>query len=196
MDQKEKAAKLQVARQCAPVLAGIKISNLLILSRVSPLTVMRMMDGTGLSFDYLYCGCSRKVWLVYWLEELEAVLQKPEVRIFLREFGYQEFSCSSVLMHLKKRYQAYLRNEEGYPHELGVLLDYPLADVKGFMENKGQNYLYSGYWKVYSNAEQAKKIFARYGEARRTAVQLAQEGKGFREITGSIIKWREPAAVI
>ena len=164
MDQKEKAAKLQVARQCAPVLAGIKVSNLLILSRVSPLTVMRMMDGTGLSFDYLYCGCSRKVWLVYWLEELEAVLQKPEVRIFLREFGYQEFSCSSVLMHLKKRYQAYLRNEEGYPHELGVLLDYPLADVKGFMENKGQNYLYSGYWKVYSNAEQAKKILPDMGK--------------------------------
>lgn len=164
MDQKEKAAKLQVARQCAPVLAGIKVSNLLILSRVSPLTVMRMMDGTGLSFDYLYCGCSRKVWLVYWLEELEAVLQKPEVRIFLREFGYQEFSCSSVLMHLKKRYQAYLRNEEGYPHELGVLLDYPLADVKGFMENKGQNYLYSGYWKVYSNAEQAKKFLPDMGK--------------------------------
>lgn len=196
MDQKEKAAKLQVARQCAPVLAGIKASNLLILSRVSPLTVMRMMDGTGLSFDYLYCGYSRKVWLVYWLEKLEAVLQKPEVQIFLREFGYQEFSCSSVLMHLKERYQAYLTNEEGYPHELGVLLDYPLADVKGFMENEGQNYLYSGYWKVYSNAEQAKKVFARYGEARQRAVQLAQEGKGFCEMTGSFIKWREPAAAI
>ena len=51
------------------------------MSRVSPLTVMRMMDGTGLSFDYLYCGCSRKVWLVYWLEELEAVLQLSLIHI-------------------------------------------------------------------------------------------------------------------
>ena len=31
---------LQGARQCAPVLAGIKVSNLLILDRVSPLAVM------------------------------------------------------------------------------------------------------------------------------------------------------------
>ena len=51
---------LQGARQCAPVLAGIKVSNLLILDRVSPLAVMQMMDGTGLSFEYLYSGCSRK----------------------------------------------------------------------------------------------------------------------------------------
>ena len=76
---------LQGARQCAPVLAGIKVSNLLILDRVSPLAVMQMMDGTGLSFEYLYSGCSRKVWLVYWLERLEELLQKPENRRFLRE---------------------------------------------------------------------------------------------------------------
>lgn len=185
---------LQGARQCAPVLAGIKVSNLLILDRVSPLAVMQMMDGTGLSFEYLYSGCSRKVWLVYWLERLEELLQKPENRRFLKRFGYREFSCKAVLACLKERYRVYLNEGEEYPHELGLLLGYPLVDVEGFMKNRGRNYLHAGYWKVYANAEEAKKTFARYREVRREAEQLAREGKGFWEMISGFAGRREPAA--
>ncbi len=32
-----------------------------------------------------------------------------------------------------------------FPHEMGLLLGYPVEDVVGFMENNGKNYLYSGY---------------------------------------------------
>ena len=185
---------LQGARQCAPVLAGIKAANLLILDQVSPLEVLQMMDGTGLSFEYLYSGCSRKVWLVYWMEGMEAILEKPENRSFLKKFGYRKFTCEAVLRCLKGRYRAYLNYEKEYPHELGLLLGYPLADVKGFMENRGKNYLYSGYWKVYTNAEEAKKTFARYQEVRKEAEKLAREGKVFWEMISGFAGRKEPAA--
>ena len=183
-DPIEEKTRIQTASQCAPVIAGIKVSNLLILEGVSPLTIMRLLDGTGLSFDYLYSGCNRKVWLVYWLEGMEEILARPESQTFLRLLGYRDFSSSAVLAHLKERYQAYLCRGEAYPHELGLLLGYPLADVQGFMKNRGKNYLYSGYWKVYSNAEDAKKTFARYTQVRQEAVRFVREGKRFWEMAG------------
>ena len=183
-ERTEEKTRIQTASQCAPVIAGIKVSNLLILDEVSPLTIMKLLDGTGLSFTYLYSGCSRKVWLVYWLEGMEEILSKSENQSFLRLLGYKDFDCGAVLAHLKERYQAYLCLGEVYPHELGLLLGYPLADVQGFMKNRGKNYLYSGYWKVYSNAEDAKRTFARYTQVRQEAVRFVREGKGFWEMTG------------
>ncbi len=66
--------RMQGARQCAPVLARIKPSNLLILQGVRLFEVLELMDGTGLSFEYLYGEKNKQVWLVYWLEELKEIL--------------------------------------------------------------------------------------------------------------------------
>lgn len=175
-------ARLQSAKQCAPVLAGIKPSNLLILEGTGTLEIMEVMDGTGLSFEYLYRGNGKSVWLVYWLEEIEELLVKPETQEFLRSLGYRGFDVLAVFRFLKTRYTAYLGRGESYPHELGLLLGYPLEDVRGFMVNRGKNYLYSGYWKVYKNAENAKKTFALYSTVRREAERLALEGKGLWEM--------------
>ena len=52
----------------------------------------------------------------------------------------------------------------------------------GLWNIKGKNYLYSGYWKVYGDAEHARKIFAMYRMVRREAERLAGEGKGLWEM--------------
>lgn len=41
--------------------------------------------------------------------------------------------------------------QEDFPHEMGILLGYPVEDVEGFIINNGKNELYTGYWKVYDN---------------------------------------------
>ena len=52
----------------------------------------------------------------------------------------------------KKHYEAYLNDEhKQFPHEMGLLLGYPIEDVRGFIEHNGCGCLYSGYWKVYRN---------------------------------------------
>ena len=47
-----------------------------------------------------------------------------------------------------------------------LFLQYPLEDVTSFVENRGKNFLLSGYWKVYHNIEKAKEIFTSYDKAK------------------------------
>ena len=58
--------------------------------------------------------------------------------------------------------QTRLREQGGFPHEIGLFLGYPLGDVAGFIRNRGKNCKCSGCWKVYCNELEAQKRFARY----------------------------------
>lgn len=69
-----------------------------------------------------------------------------------------------------------------FPHEIGLLLGYPAADVEGFIENKGQDSLYSGYWKVYSDPEECRRIFNKYDHARERVIRLMAGGMTVRHI--------------
>lgn len=53
-----------------------------------------------------------------------------------------------------------------FPHEIGVFLGIPLGDIMGFIANKGKNYIFNHYWKVYQNPLTAKKIFASFDQAK------------------------------
>lgn len=68
-----------------------------------------------------------------------------------------------------------------FPHEIGIFLGYPLADVEGFMKNNGKNYLISGYWKVYQDAPSAILMFQQYKKARDDAIQWILSGKSLRD---------------
>ena len=68
---------------------------------------------------------------------------------FSAGFGYTEGSAEEMLGRLADRIGMYAGRELVFPHEIGVFLDYPLADVEGFIRNAGRDYLLSGYWKVY-----------------------------------------------
>ena len=71
---------------------------------------------------------------------------------------------------------------EGFPHEIGLLLGYPIEDVVGFIEQKGKNYLYSGYWKVYGEVEKKKEIFRQYEEAKEELILLLEDGYDMHSI--------------
>ena len=79
----------------------------------------------------------------------------------------------AALAHLKER----LAGQEGFPHEIGLFLDYPLGDVIGFIENAGHNFKCSGCWKVYCNECEAVKLFARYKKCRDVYLRLWHQGR-------------------
>ena len=66
----------------------------------------------------------------------------------MRLFGYQTLRLIDIFEKLCARYQKYMKDHLSFPHELGLLLGYPVEDVLGFIRNEGRNYLYCGYWKV------------------------------------------------
>lgn len=95
--------------------------------------------------------------------------------------GYDTGSLAACIELLHKRIcgtdlQSTLSGSCAFPHEIGLFLGYPFEDVMGFIENKGENYLCSGCWKVYSCEQDAKECFCKYKECTRAYEELFDEG--------------------
>ena len=155
--------EVKIANQCAPVLAGVKPSNMLVLENKHIRDVVRVLEGTGLSWRCLYAGEEKNIWLLYRKEAMEETVLGKEQMLFLREWGYEEDTLERMLMKFSQRFRQYRKDKNlPFPHEMGVFLGYPMADVKGFIKYEGKNYLYCGYWKVYENVEERKELFRTY----------------------------------
>ena len=180
----DKRLRESAAQQCAPVIFGIKPSNLLIIERETAYVLKSLIDATGLKVRCLSPYSRRQVWFLFNESALDAQLKDAENRAFIESLGYAAgLSLDEMLLQLCRRFQAYKCGETGFPHELGVFLGYPLCDVRGFIENQGKNYLYSGYWKVYDNENETKMLFRRYENVRNYAVSLVRQGKDFSHIS-------------
>jgi hypothetical protein len=152
--------------QCSPTLAGIKPASLFRFSGeelsavretvhswddcLRPLgirvRILKECHRTGAAVVYLY----REAWL-------KEIVQETETHRFLERCGYRDFEISAMLALLSDR----LCLEQEFPHEIGILLGYPLKDVVGFIENKGKNFTYCGLWKCYGDPRAAQTCFDR-----------------------------------
>ncbi len=172
------------AQQCAPVIFGIKPSNLLIIDRETAHVLKMLIDATGLKIRCLSPHTEKQVWFLFRDASLDTLLKDEDNRLFIESYGYhRDMTRDEMLVRLCSRFQAYKRGETGFPHELGIFLGYPLYDVRGFIENNGKNYLCSGYWKVYANEKEAKRVFRRYENVRNYALTLARQGIGFAGVS-------------
>lgn len=168
---------LQIALQCAPVIEGVKMSNLLIVPSKSEERVRLIFKHSGIGYFRLWVSEEKVAFLVYRRSRLEQYLGCCEVKEILREAGYMELSLGQILRRFRDRYERHTLRGGVFPHEMGLLLGYPVEDVRGFIENAGENYLYSGYWKVYCDVEQKKRIFDQYEQARESMIrQMAEKG--------------------
>lgn len=167
---------LHVATQCAPVLLGLKMSNILITHPDNRDEVTELFRETKFSVSMLVENQERVIFLVYQEEWLEEYVRREENAGFLAEMGYIEGDLEEQIQYMAGNYAGFLAGTMEFPHEMGIFLGYPLEDVRGFMIHEGKNYLYSGYWKVYQNVEQAKAIFAGYDSARRWLCELVKKG--------------------
>ncbi|MCD8123396.1 MAG: DUF3793 family protein [Clostridiales bacterium] len=159
-----------VASQCAPVLKGIKVSNLISLGAGGWLRIREYLKKNGIVCVFLYTDGERETVFLYRPEKLAAHLNREDVRGFLRKYEYDRLDIGSVLKRLRKRYLQYAEGRSDFPHELGVLLEYPVGDVEGFIENEGRNWLVSRYWKVYHNPQEAERKFRMYDQAKEQAM--------------------------
>ncbi|MCD7744290.1 MAG: DUF3793 family protein [Lachnospiraceae bacterium] len=179
-----------LGQQCAPVIAGVKPSNLLIVETGSQNVLAHVLNGTNLCTRRLYTSAEKDYWLLFEPEKLGVLLQEPEVRQYLRECGYSlEYGGNELeeaLVRLAVRFRSYKQTGGGFPHEMGVFLGYPLGDVKGFVENNGQNFKQSGYWKVYDDVAYANQIFELYARVREKALELCGQGMRIPDIWKSL----------
>lgn len=178
-----------LAELCAPTLARVKPGSLFryvpapgediraeaafwqdaLSPRGVEVRILKTCQVTGAVLVYVY----RPGWLA-------GILRQPEVQRFLASEGYRQTADSeAVLAQLSGR----LCCEEDFPHEIGVFLGYPLADVVGFIENRGKNYTYCGYWKAYGDPTVAQRCFEKYRKCEQVYKRLHDQGKTVWQLT-------------
>ena len=174
-----------IANQCAPVLADVKPSNLLILTSEEEEVFLQMEELPHISSLCLYEGKNKSTWLLYRRDRLESALVWPQTGEFLEQYGYRMVreSLDEKLLRLQHRFAEYKEGRQPFPHEMGVFLGYPLGDVKGFIEHHGKEYLCSGYWKVYRDEQKATSTFQLYQSVRDAVLQLIMAGSNLYEIS-------------
>ena len=168
--------KKQIAAQCAPLLAGLKPSNLLIIPKEWAESLQQALNGTKVVFFCLSEYDGNLVYLLYRANELMMYLTEPEVEKLLLELGYMGSGLYPLLWKVSEKYMAHKRERSTFPHELGLLLGYPVVDVRGFMEHGGRDFLYSGYWKVYGNVRETVSLFREFGRAKELLMRFVAEG--------------------
>ncbi len=172
----------KLAIHTAPSLLGIKCASLLTLSHSefdiggNTRRFNRRAAAKGLKIKVLReeCTCrDRSLILVYSEKKLAERLAGAEARELLSEYGYTDaMSLEQCLERLSERTAC-----DDFPHEIGVFLDYPIEDVRGFVENGGCNYKLCGCWKVYGCVESAKKKFATYDKCREYLCRRLEQGE-------------------
>lgn len=170
----------KITYHCAPVLAGVKASNLVMLSCEecrdmwkSLSTYREELAQRGVRIR-IFSSAGRAMVFVYRPALLMEHLQPTAVQDFLVRHGYKrDASLDEALNMLAKR----IVTSDEFPHEIGVFLGYPLSDVEAFLHYRGKDFLLCGEWKVYSEADKAAQLFALYRDCRQRAV-----GKTIREM--------------
>ena len=140
----ENSVELRLIIQNAAVLKGKRISGMLFLNDKELARISMKLHNTNISLIIL-CTCKKRhLVMVYRAKELEEHLRSKEVSDYLREFGYRRDDFISNLIRLHQRMNGFYNKMKEFPHEVGVFLGYPICDIKGFLENKGERYLHSG----------------------------------------------------
>lgn len=181
-----RAVETQILLRCTPLIAGLKPSNLLIIRSEQTDAVRQLLCNTRFSCCLLYCGRQKAVLLLYTDRPLKRCLEQQQVRSMLEQFGYRDFGFQALLSDFAGRYQAYMQGQEEFPHEMGLFLGYPPEDVRGFLENQGENALYTGYWKVYQNKAEKIRLFDQFDQVKETLIRLAAEGVSISRLLGTV----------
>lgn len=166
---------------CAPTLAGLKMAALVCIPHGNQDAEYKAMvceynlryNSRGLYFTTL-CTCKgRHLLYIYRKSEVTAYLESAQVKHFLKAFGYtQNDRFEESLAKLSHRFDSCAE----FPHELGLFLGYPLADVQAFIRNKGAGAKLTGEWKVYSDVVFARREFTRYDLCRKVYVNMFNRG--------------------
>ena len=174
--------EVQLLLQCAPMIAGLKASNLLIIASENEADARRILNGTKISCARLARMDKKTTMLIYHEQWVKEYLASREVSDLLRVLGYEGKGFYEVLHSVRKKYRSYMKKEGEFPHELGLLLGYPAEDVKGYMDNKGRNYLCTGYWQVYADPAAKLNLFQKFELARERLIRAIFDGKEIQEL--------------
>ena len=171
--------KKALVEYCAPTLAGIKTGNIFSVRsdhiRVNEeiRKLNKILVDKGLRLVPIRSKGDSTLIYLYRPDRLTRDLNDPGAEEILKEKGYPCGNSNCCLVELVK----HLKDDEIFPHEIGLFLGYPPSDVKRFMEDPCKGVKCVGCWKVYSNECEAQKIFDKYKQCTDAYNKESESGK-------------------
>ena len=169
---------------CSPTLAGVKVGNLFACdfssAREAAFHVDRIrctLCRKNIGIRIVRWNGKRALIYVYRVDKLDEIMADTKVREFMQEKGY-DFSGDCVSCLANRLAKGGREEICDFPHEIGVFLGYPLEDVLGYIENKGRNSKLTGYWKVYGDANEARRVFSCFKKCTEIYQRMYAAGKG------------------
>ncbi len=166
----------KIALQCAPVLLGVKLANILIIPTINDQQTKELFQDSTLTLAYLFTYLDKSYYLLYQKDGLEMYLCSEQVLAARLSIGLKPSSLREMMHQIACEYENCLRFHHRFPHEIGFLLGYPPQDVLGFIHEDGKNYLYCGYWKVYANLSMTLELFESYEKVREFLLEYLLHG--------------------
>ncbi|MGI6108483.1 MAG: DUF3793 family protein [Eubacteriaceae bacterium] len=175
-----------IIRHCAPTLAGLKTGNLFTCSytteeeiredirRLNEILVPRGVRVLPMRFS------PRKVLVyVYRPGRLAQDLANRKAANLLDKNGYSGKSSECCVACLSKK----LKENQDFPHEIGLFLGYPPEDVRGFIEQGPDCCKCLGCWKVYDDVEASRKKFNQFDQCSRVYRDRWKNGSSLERLT-------------
>ena len=173
-----------ILRQASPTLAGLKTGSLFTVPYRSEAELCadvaemnRRLAPKGVSLRVLRVR-RRALLYLYRPSYLSRDFSHAEAASLLRQYGYAAENAEQCLERLGER----LRAGGDFPHEIGLFLGYPAEDVRGFIEEKDA-FKCVGAWKVYGDAEAARKRFIQFEKCTAAYCKLYRGGKSIERLT-------------
>ena len=117
---------------------------------------------------------------MYRPDRLRADLKDSQALSILSEKAYPIDNADKCVAELVRR----VNSQETFPHEIGLFLGYPPADVAGYILNSGKNCKCCGCWKVYCNECETAKTFAKFAKCKEAYKSMFfQKGKTLHQLT-------------
>lgn len=177
--------EIKIALQCAPVIFGIKIANILIIPTTNSVQTQELFVHSDLKLEFLFDYLDKSYYLLYQEEGLETYLHNEKVQTSMLCIGLKFNSLKEMIHQIACEYENCLRYHQRFPHEIGFLLGYPPEDVLGFIQENGKNYLYCGYWKVYGDLTMALEMFEAYNKVKELLLEYLNNGGHLHNFLGT-----------
>ncbi len=169
-----------LAMHSAPTLMGHKTANLfnykIALDAEMRILIAGFLQKSRLKGIYIrtMCRCENCVGvLVYNRSMLAEYLSRRSHAALLDWFGYgRDLEVEGKLDILRERFES----GSGFPHEIGLFLGYPPADVMGFVRHGAKKAKFCGYWQVYGDEKASRKQFGHYNSCRQYLCSQVQKG--------------------
>lgn len=172
--------------QCAPTLSSIKTASLFPVKTTNANDFYKSLNywnnkiqHKGLKMINLRKRDDFALVYLYREKQLIKDLEDNIAKEIMCKYGYNCISIEEILSKLKHRFLNYSE----FPHEIGLFLGYPPLDVKEFICRKGQDCTLCGYWKVYSDPENALKQFKKYDKCKNIYRKRWNQGVDIMRLT-------------